>query len=585
MMKFSRFVFMTAASFLLFSCASTMKQTSNQVDQKETISPQITPQDENATSESDSDSARDAEETSEQELSDSSTQNASESNDSNTDSSTDDTQIYLEKLEEEEYLLEKLPDDSANGESLSSIKEPSFVNDKNQKSEGEISDELIPVIPNGKSTQTQPGIRKSLESSGEKKSGELSAKESEEDTPSQAKDESISKSDGKTAEESNEPDKTKGNLKETGEKNVSVKNEGFLTQTNAVSKKTDEKPDAKKETQTDENSSQTEKSGESSDGELSDSEAEAFKQPVVIVPSREVTVKKNQYLDVTYPGSGWVYIGENQQTPLFRYFGRKIGSDNTSFTLRSISSGSTLLHFYKNDALTGNYIDDYLQVFVTDEAADSSVKAVAPSYAEIVPAKPVRRSATVESKSYENKVQEDKKSLPQNQSAKKTEEKASSKEFTAQNQKAQPAETENDIKTVIQNTSSKSEAEKKNLSASTSSPQNQKKQSEQDEEFTKEVTENTADESLLDKAQKAYQEKNFHEALSLARQYLSFASSRIDEAMYLLGQIYESDSDLKNIRNAIDSYEAVVKRFPMRKFWKKANNRTVYLKRFYIDIR
>ena len=104
-----------------------------------------------------------------------------------------------------------------------------------------------------------------------------------------------------------------------------------------------------------------------------------------------MTVKNNQYIEVNYPGSGWVYIGETEKTPLFSYFGRKLGTENTSFTLRSRKAGKTVLHFYKNDALTSRYIDDYLEVIVQDESATPGTKSVAPSYAEIVPPKPERR--------------------------------------------------------------------------------------------------------------------------------------------------------------------------------------------------
>ena len=107
------------------------------------------------------------------------------------------------------------------------------------------------------------------------------------------------------------------------------------------------------------------------------------------VPSRSMTVKRNQLIDVVYPGKGWIYqenIDEEGNSDVrnknFIFGGRKLGGENQSFTLRSRVPGKFLLHFYKNDTLTGNYIDDYLEVIVTDEAADSSAGHItAPSYA------------------------------------------------------------------------------------------------------------------------------------------------------------------------------------------------------------
>ena len=117
-------------------------------------------------------------------------------------------------------------------------------------------------------------------------------------------------------------------------------------------------------------------------------------EKAIPVPSRSVTVKKNQYLDIVYPGSGWVYLGEADGTRLFTYFGRKLGTSDTTFTLRSRASGETLLHFYKTDALTGSYIDDYLSVTVENTPATSNEHVKAPDYASIVPPKPSRTRAS-----------------------------------------------------------------------------------------------------------------------------------------------------------------------------------------------
>ena len=151
-----------------------------------------------------------------------------------------------------------------------------------------------------------------------------------------------------------------------------------------------------------------------------------------IRPSRSVKVKINQYLDVSYPGTGWVYIGESEKNAIFNYFGRKLGTGNTTFALRAKKAGNTLLHFYKNDALTGEYIDDYLEVTVESKKGTGRVKA--PSYADIVPAKPQRRI---------DRANEAKVSGPQESAeTKKAEEKSSKqKEDKATGTKASPAAT------------------------------------------------------------------------------------------------------------------------------------------------
>ncbi|MBO7175327.1 MAG: hypothetical protein J6V57_06220 [Spirochaetaceae bacterium] len=110
-----------------------------------------------------------------------------------------------------------------------------------------------------------------------------------------------------------------------------------------------------------------------------------------VVPSRSVAMDKEQYLDIRYPGTGWVYLGEVTKdgtsigTPSLTYFGRRRTSEDTSFTMKSTKPGTTILHFYKQDVLTATFIDDYLEVTITDAIAQNGFRVIAPSYESLVP--------------------------------------------------------------------------------------------------------------------------------------------------------------------------------------------------------
>lgn len=309
------------------------------------------------------------------------------------------------------------------------------------------------------------------------------------------------------------------------------------------------------------------------------------------LPSRSVKVNINQYLDVTYPGTGWVYIGESEKAPLFNYFGRKLGTSDTTFALRAKKAGNTMLHFYKNDALTGEYIDDYLEVEVINQKSTGRVKA--PSYADIVPSRPQRRiqrenpilpeaEAQVTPEKTTVQSQETEKT---ESSAKENQEEQKNKEITPNNSSSDTSEEvkthESDIKTVIQNT----------VPTSSQTLQETANEENDNNEITAEpvITEENQifeiDESLLEKAKKDFEAKNYELALSEAQQYYNGAETRLDEALYLLGQIWEADSPVKNIRSSLDSYDMIIKRYPKSTLWQKAKNRSIYLKRFYIDIR
>lgn len=110
-----------------------------------------------------------------------------------------------------------------------------------------------------------------------------------------------------------------------------------------------------------------------------------------VEPSRTIIMDNQQFLDLRYPGNGWVYLGEvtteglSIGTPNFTYFGRRRTSNDTNFTLRSIKSGSTILHFYKQDVLTATFIDDFVQVTITDKVAQAGTRVVAPNYGSVIP--------------------------------------------------------------------------------------------------------------------------------------------------------------------------------------------------------
>ena len=268
-------------------------------------------------------------------------------------------------------------------------------------------------------------------------------------------------------------------------------------------------------------------------------------------PSRSMTAKNNQYVDIIYPGRGWIYMGEDEgKDQILRYFGRKLGTENTTFTLRTTKSGETVLHFYKNDVLKGEYIDDYLEIKVLEESAKPNERAKAPSYEESVPQKPVRLEKKAEGNGETQKTDE----------IKNTEEKTSDNEQKLSSQdetNLKQNELSNDVSNNVSKEVSKPE-QKKSLKIDTK--------------------------NLLEQAKRDFEEKSYAQALSEVQQYLDTQNTRIDEALFLQGQILEADSEVKNIKSAIDSYNSLIKNYPASTFWQKANRRKIYLNRYYVNI-
>ena len=293
-----------------------------------------------------------------------------------------------------------------------------------------------------------------------------------------------------------------------------------------------------------------------------------------IKPSRSMTIKKNQYIDITYPGTGWIYLGQKDNKKDFTFFGRKLGGKDTSFTLRAKNPGTYLLHFYKNDPLTNSYIDDYLEVIVENKETSSTEHILAPNYATIVPPKV---TITAETRK-ENKKQNINKTVDENKNKQqKTQEEQTQNSVTKK-------QIDSSVKTVIQT----QDEENTNEIPETSNTQNiiETKQTENNTQNKPNQNLDKLKESeLLALAKKQFTNKEHSNALYTLEKFFEKAVSKIDEGLFLQGQILESKSDVQNIKGAIDSYELIVKSYPASAYWTQANKRTIFLKRFYINIR
>ncbi|HPX26483.1 MAG TPA: hypothetical protein PLG87_06720 [Treponemataceae bacterium] len=248
-------------------------------------------------------------------------------------------------------------------------------------------------------------------------------------------------------------------------------------------------------------------------------------------PSRTVEVKSNQYIDVTYPGNGWVYIGEEGGTSLLNYFGRKTDNGNTVFTLRTKEAGTTLLHFYKVDALSGSYIDDYLEVVVAPEISSQQDRVQVPLY-EMTSA--LTPPASV--------IQKDE-SAPQS---------------TIPRQDpvwSSPVTSEPDVQILFP-----------------------------DDSDTSVLYKGFSGEQLLEEAKTAFNRAEYNKALEILDEFLIKSVDNLDEAWFLKGQIYETPSDQRNIRKAVEAYELLTKAYPSSPLWKRANDRLTYLEKFYFSI-
>ena len=244
--------------------------------------------------------------------------------------------------------------------------------------------------------------------------------------------------------------------------------------------------------------------------------------------------------------------------------GRKLGTTDTKYTLLAKEAGTQIHHFYKVDNLTGEYIDDYIEVTVLEKKGNSSTVVNAPDYSQVVPKKP------------------------------ETPAKATPKPAPVQKEEPTEAATSTETKATDTIAAEKTTTTKTTANTKAATPKATATQEDEvievetedaviviDEEETEEAVNL---EPLLDKARTGISSKKYDEAYTALTQYLEFSTDNRDEALYLLGQLLESDSPYKNIKQAVETYQTLCDSYPASKYWDQANKRIVYLKRFYINI-
>lgn len=447
-----------------------------------------------------------------------------------------------------------------------------------------------------------------------------------------------------------------------------------------------------------------------------------------VVPSRSVIMDKEQYLDIRYPGTGWVYLGEVTKdgtsigTPSLTYFGRRRTSEDTSFTMKSTKPGTTILHFYKQDVLSATFIDDFLEVTITDKIAQNGFRVIAPNYETIVPGYqeviPQPQDFVTEiAQEIPQKVLEEipleiPQKVPQNTTQKDTSAGASSPVASSQQQAVASqnkpaaqsatattntvaATTAPAVRETTTTTTAPMPSESVTASASqvattqvvpaqvattqvaatqvapaqaattaTTTPATSREASSaatvivppqtssqgsvarnssaqvstlQQETYQPELATNTppqdnfnpetgmsmenmdlpwvsqelerqrtadmstsvmkeassaadssqqqAQEMLLAQAQDYFYAEDFSAALDTLNKFFEIAVSDFDAGYYLKGQVLESKSAIKNIKEAQKAYKHVMDSYPQSPFWERAKNRYTYLSRFYFDIR
>ena len=270
-------------------------------------------------------------------------------------------------------------------------------------------------------------------------------------------------------------------------------------------------------------------------------EPETEQKPKV---SRMVAVEEKQRLEITYPGHGWVYVGEQTSQPGLKYEQRKLQDENSIFMFTAERKGDYVLHF--------SYFDVFTNDFITDAVAVS-----------VSAARSAAAKSTVKAPEYQNGSDSDTAEAETTKAAQTAPQLSSSSDdiaeavFAAQSAPSTAASQAAETAGGSTGQASASDAAEEALSP----------------------------DQLLEKARTAIASADAGAALTYLDTFFTTAEQKLDEGWFLRGRAYELNGSARNIRLALDAYRTLTDTFPQSKFWAEADARIRYITGFYINIR
>ena len=296
-------------------------------------------------------------------------------------------------------------------------------------------------------------------------------------------------------------------------------------------------------------------------------EPETEQKPKV---SRMVAVEEKQRLELTYPGHGWVYVGEQTSQPGLKYEQRKLQDENSIFMFTAEKKGDYILHFSYFDVFTNEFVTDAVAVSVS-AACSTAAKAMvkAPDYQTEVDSDATEAQA--------NKNTQAAASQPSGNSTAPTGTGTTTYTAQAAAEAPQTAGAGSQSKTSEQAMSAGTAEVASSTAGNTGDSTGQAPAAASEEILSPD--------QLLEKARTAIAAADAGKALTYLDNFFTTAEEKLDEGWLLKGRAYELNGSMRNIRLALDAYKTLTDGFPQSKYWAEADARIRYITGFYINIR
>jgi len=296
-------------------------------------------------------------------------------------------------------------------------------------------------------------------------------------------------------------------------------------------------------------------------------------QPAPLPPSRTADLAVGQTLEVWYPGSGWVFLGDASAQNGLGYQTRKLDKTDTLFMFKALKPGNYILNFSRFDVLQDAFAADSLAVTVTDTTLKNQEKVRAPDY---------RAAAIIQDA---GKIGAP---VAGNQSGTPVGTPSGSPAGIGPSSGTTAPEYINPL------TGTGGRATTKSTGTGSSAPATGGTMS--DEPGLLSAVSSSAPsappptagldaETILTQAKAALSSGDTVKALDLLNSFFGLAVNSLDEGWFVRGQAYEANGPARDIRKALAAYETLVSAYPDSSRWKEADGRIRYIERFYLNIR
>lgn len=263
----------------------------------------------------------------------------------------------------------------------------------------------------------------------------------------------------------------------------------------------------------------------------SSARAEAAARPVA---ETKMETARGERFELRFPGSGWIYLGDEQGKEGLRYETRRFEDNAAVFAMSPDQVGEYLLRFQRQNPVDRSTEVSLVRVTVVDKPAPSATQSSAAST-------PAASSGPV---------------------------------TTTTSAQAQPA-----AQSAAQPAAQPSAQLPAPGSQPGVSPTPQAGSSVVDLQAMTDPSE------LLKRARDELDAKRVQNAIDALDRYLSLYPYGSDEVYYLYGLAYEQDTPFRNIKKSYDAYKRVRDEYPRSTRWKDAADRMAYFEKHYLGLR